>query len=395
MKENRQNNKRIAIFGAFETEVSPTVKSIALYLKDQNMWVEILVYSTTNIGRNIQLNGIPIIELKPQAWRNLLNAIRSMPQNIVGKIVRHIYARIDKAIFNPIATRIALNRLRKRLNNYELIIAGEWYGLNDLYALGYPLSRVIYLSLEAEDQMSCSSIEKHYINELLSKCAFLIIQSEERRNGLTKYLGRDFNFEYLPVSLIPVQNKPRSIKKEEKINLIYSGYIHEYSYLKEFIAASLSSINNLVIQGQATGCEKYLSEIISSTKSHHNISIINNYMDDSQHAAFLSQFDVGLALYKKMSDSSNWQGLLFSSGKIAAYLWSGLAVMTNIDHPLTKQAPFIYLPEFTPENISGALKKFDEQKDIYRSAALETARKYYNADLYLNKIKSRIDSILC
>lgn len=124
-------------------------------------------------------------------------------------------------------------------------------------------------------------------------------------------------------------------------------------------------------------------------------SVINNYMDDSQHAAFLSQFDVGLALYKKMSDSSNWQGLLFSSGKISSYLWSGLAVMTNIDHPLTKQAPFIYLPELTPENISGALEAYDKQREIYRSVALETARKYYNADLYLDKIKSRLDNIRC
>ncbi|MDP3014081.1 MAG: hypothetical protein Q8M92_07570, partial [Candidatus Subteraquimicrobiales bacterium] len=198
MKENRQNNKRIAIFGAFAIEVSPTVKSVARYLKDQNMRVEILVYNTTNIGRNIQLNGIPIIELKPQAWSNLLNAIRSMPRNIVAKVIRQIYVRIDKAIFNPIATRIALNRLKKRLNNYDLIIAGEWYGLNDLHALGYPLSKVIYLSLEAEDQMANSAVEKQYINDLLSKCAFLIIQSEERKNGLTKYLERDFDFEYLP-----------------------------------------------------------------------------------------------------------------------------------------------------------------------------------------------------
>jgi hypothetical protein len=88
--------------------------------------------------------------------------------------------------------------------------------------------------------------------------------------------------------------------------------------------------------------------------------------------------------------SSNWNNLIFSSGKIATYLWAGLAVLTNIDHPLTKSPPFLYIPEITSEAILNALHTYQTSIIDYQNAAFKCAKKYYNLDISMGNIYKTI-----
>jgi hypothetical protein len=78
------------------------------------------------------------------------------------------------------------------------------------------------------------------------------------------------------------------------------------------------------------------------------------------------------------------------SGKIAAYLWAGLAVITNIRYDLTCDAPFLYVENLSPESLRTALDRYRAAPDRYHRKAMEIAEQYYDIRKYLDRIWERI-----
>ena len=365
------------------------------YMDSSGIDVELVIYGLS-VVRSFELSDIPIIELMPRLRGGLRRGIWAIPpHHLPGRAIRRLYALLDEFVFEPALKPMALNRLKRRLPKYDWVIAAEWYGLNDLYKAGFPLSKTVYFSLEAEDQMSRSCADKDYVKALLSQCAFCIIQSKERRDGLTKYLGQDIDFEYLPVSMRPVKTRSRPPNGlNSTLKLVYSGYLADFACLDELVECyrrlELPFPIQLELHGHSAGYELYLGKIKAKSAGITGISITTDYQSDVEHLNYLSQFDTGLAFYQDSTGSSNWQGLLFSSGKIATYLWAGLAVMTNIQSPETVAPPFLYVRELTPEAIACQLEAFASRREEFQRSAIDFANRHYNLDLFMGKILGRI-----
>jgi hypothetical protein len=88
----------------------------------------------------------------------------------------------------------------------------------------------------------------------------------------------------------------------------------------------------------------------------------------------------------KVDEAKNFDNILFASGKIANYLWAGLAIVTNIDSPLTREAPFIFLSDFADDALSKKLSLLfdDEVRERYRQSAFRMARQYYDFDRHMS-----------
>ena len=100
----------------------------------------------------------------------------------------------------------------------------------------------------------------------------------------------------------------------------------------------------------------------------------------------LSRNHAGLALYRDMAGTDNFTNMIFSSGKISAYLWSGLAVLTNIPGPETLTPPFVCIQEISPAGLRHGLELIRDNLNAYRKAAYDRAVNDYNFDRYMEKI---------
>ena len=69
--------------------------------------------------------------------------------------------------------------------------------------------------------------------------------------------------------------------------------------------------------------------------------------------------DIGVALYSNVNNTINWQNLIFSSGKIANYLWAGLAIITNIESDITLKPPFLKISNLEPRELNQALQQYN------------------------------------
>lgn len=378
----------------YSPEVSPVVKGLLSYLALNKVDVNLIVNSL-GIDSNFKLQDVPIIELIPSEFHFRKPIMGESSNKVLRKIRKSANTLIDQSI-----DILNKRKLRAIITGYDLVIAIEWYALIELYEVGYPISKIIYFSLEAEDNFG--RCDKNLVIRLLSQCAFCIIQSKEREEGLKNFLGIDIEFEHLPVSMRPIDvsliKQEKDIGNNSDIRIIYSGYFAEWACITEFIdgytALSMKVPLSLAIHGHYLGTEQYLERIRSSQAKAKNLSISTDYLNDDAHIKYLSQFNIGLAFYKSISGTSNWENLLFSSGKIASYLWAGLAVMTNIKTPRTLVPPFLYLNDFSGFEIKNQLEKYLSQADKFHQSALEFAFEFYNLDKYMDTIIRRLQGAL-
>lgn len=349
-------------------EVSPTLKNICTYLFDQEgMEVDVYVDQLYR-ERHFKMSGVNIIEV--------------LSCGFLSRFVRGLSEHTRRKLYTWY--------VRKRLGGYERIIVSDFTALVLVDEMGADLSRVVYVSLESTDLISRYPLE--LARRLLGSCSLRIIQSRERAEDLTRYLGIPLPFEYLPVS-----SRPSNFKRNPDVGtlkIIYSGYIADWACIAEFVAAirdsSLLEKVSLTIQGHAIGTEGYLESLVKTISVLPNVKIDTGYYDDAQYMKMLSQHDVGLAFYKNLSGSSNFENMILSSGKISNYLWSGLAVMTNIDAKETHRLPFIYMEPSDADKLCSVLDSFRVNRDEYVAASFDLARAHYDFDAYMNSIHQKM-----
>lgn len=205
-------------------------------------------------------------------------------------------------------------------------------------------------------------------------------------------MGIPLPFEYLPVS-----SRSSNFKRNPddcKLKIIYSGYITDWACLTEFVTAirdsSLLEKVSLTIQGHAIGTEGYLESLEEIVSTLPNVKIDRGYYDDVQYMKMLSNHDIGLAFYKNLNGSTNFENMILSSGKISNYLWSGMAVLTNIDSKETHRLPFIYMDPSETDVLRSVLDSFLVNRDEYIAASFDLARAHYDFDVNMNSIYEKM-----
>ncbi len=212
-----------------------------------------------------------------------------------------------------------------------------------------------------------------------------LVPDTKRADNINTYLDANLTFAVLPVSqrpvVVPTIVKPPHVPP---LRLIYSGYFAEWSCLTELLPGVLQCPQpsmTLTLQGHSMGTAAYLEALVALCKGDDRVSFSNEFLADHEHLKFLQSFHVGIACYK-LDDIGNFENMLFSSGKIASCLWAGLSVLTNIDAPITREAPFVFLSDWSADCIRKALEPFTCQETLarYHDAAKALAKRYYNFD---------------
>lgn len=289
--------------------------------------------------------------------------------------------------------KLKFERILKRRckRDYDLYIAIDLISLDILNKVVRNKKKIITFILEG--QLYLKELRNHHIAEILKKTLMIVFADKDRERDFSKIIGHTFNnVRYLPVSLRPVLMKTN--RNSDNIRIIYSGYFAEWACIHELIEL-FNQINDdnflLTFQGHSMGTEKYLNS--SMKLSNNKINFLTDYIDDCKYINFLSDYDIGLAVYNDLESDGNFSNIIYSSGKIASYLWAGLAIITNIDNDLTKNPPFIYLKDLTVSSFNEKLNSYINSKEIYRDAAYKLANKIYNFDKNMSVIIDDIKSL--
>jgi hypothetical protein len=212
---------------------------------------------------------------------------------------------------------------------------------------------------------------------------------------LNDAVGRVLEYQYLPVSTVPHTPTRRCQFNGSPIKIVYSGYIARWSHLEDFLLAYREIEREmpvtLTVHGHSYGTNEYLREILALLADLTTARYEKRPMSERAHQAFLEDYDVGVGLYLPVDGNDNWKGLLRSSGKIAAYLWSGLAVLTNLIDDDTRDIPFLFASQPTPNAVCEALRVYQSNRDSYVSGALRYASEHYNIYTYLDSIHRHME----
>ncbi len=349
-------------------EVSPTLKNICSYLFDKE-GVEVDVYlDQLYRERHFKMPGANIIEV--------------LSCGFMSPFVRKLS--------EPTRRKLYKWYVRRRLRGYERIIVADFAALALVDEMGADLSRVVYVSLESADYIRRYPVELS--RRLLGCCSLRIIQSSERAEDLIKSLGLSLTFVYLPVS-----SRPTSLKRKhatDKPRIIYSGYLADWACLNEFATAFKESSAlmdvSLTFHGHAMGTEYYLDDLKTIISGLPNVDIDTGYYDNAQYIEMLSNHDIGIVFYKNIHGSTNFENLILSSGKIANYLWSGMAVITNIDSIETRRPPFIYMVPSDADKLRSVIETYSAKRGEYIDAAYYLAKRKYDFDAYMDIVYEKM-----
>ncbi len=377
----------------YPIERSPTVKGIIEYLVKRGFEPDVILESA-NHHLLAELPTSRVVQLLPRwvLWvraRVMSAAAVLQGAPVIGRgAFRRIRSFLDAVMWWP-----AAYRLRRIGQTYDLVYCIEAGSLFLIDAAKIPLGRCIYVSLELQQIISVYGCRK--AGELLAKCAVRLVQSPERALLLNKALGRVLEYQYLPVSTVPYAPTRRCQSNGGPIRLVYSGYIARWSHLKEFLLAYRDVEREmpvtLTVHGHSYGTGEYLREILALLADLPTARFEERPMSEREHQEFLEDFDVGVALYQPVAGNDNWKGLLKSSGKIAAYLWSGLAVLTNLADEDTRNVPFLFTDQLTHGAVRDALRAYQLSRDSCVSLALRYATEHYNIYTYLDALHRQID----
>lgn len=386
-------DKRIAMISKYAIEISPTLKSICSYLSEQTSRPVDVIIDDLHRNPSFTSPAMRLFQLKP-AW--LCGAHRPRKSRDIVSRARNRLSRYAARLKSALGDAIVRRRLKRFRDSYDVIFCIEAATLLSLDRAGFDLSNVVYVSLEGTDSVRRRTSLPRVL-ALLKRCAFCTIQSKERRKGLESDLGGELDFEYLPVCGRPVPVSERATRQpdaRQRPKIVHSGYFAKWSCLREFVAAyadsGLAADTPLYLQGHAMGTTSYLADIRRAADPLPLVWVDDSYYADEEHRDLLARYDIGVALYKNLSGSSNWENLIFSSGKIASYLWAGLAVITNLDAPLTASPPFLKVDEITPDEVRAAVERYAHDRELYAASAFAIAEEHYNFDRCMAKVMARI-----
>lgn len=340
----------------YAIEVSPSVKNLCTFLHDQGMEVTVFI-DTLHRNREFTLPGVRLICSTDGS---------------------------DGESF----TRF----IRREAAGYSVYMAVDFLSCMYLAWAGLPLDRTVFLSFEGVDFLK--NYPREHALSLLQSCWLRVVQSPERGETLSRYLDYPLDFQYLPVSLRPVPHTDlRPV--DDGINILYSGYIAHWASLDGLLDTCTSGMlrdvgGRLVIHGHTMGTDSYAAHIAARAATVDGITYLDDFFDDSRYDQFLSLFNVGIAWYDDPNGTGNFENLIFSSGKIASYLWHGMAIITNIDHEMTRRPPFFHMSTWEPAQFAASLARFAGNRALYRAEALNMARQLYNFDHHMQPIMARI-----
>lgn len=345
-------------------KVSPTLKNICSYLYDTEGTTVDVIVEDTRCDEPVEWPGARMIETGGKAG--------------FSYFLRPLLRRDKKTQYQRV--------LRERVGRYSRFFAVDFLALEMLNDAGQDLGKVIFLSLEGTDYMQ--HCDKRHASELLSRCALRVVQSRERADDINEYLSSSLSFEYLPVSC-RFQELNRTPERGS-LRLIYTGYFAEWACLTELLAAYRISttfdIAPLLLQGHSFGTEQYLARVRDEAAGIAATTIDTSYYSDAAHAELLTKYHVGLAFYRNVHATANFDNLILSSGKIATYLWSGLAVLTNIRSEYSEQPPFVFVDLADPGSLRKAVERIDRERHLFREASYRMANSLYNFDPYMAAI---------
>jgi hypothetical protein len=290
-----------------------------------------------------------------------------------------------RKIFNKIRLNIVTQIFKLRYTKYDQYIAIEGGSLHCLEISKIPPDKILFVFLENTKILDRFFAINKKLPDFISKIPHYIIASKEREIDIRKKINLSGQSHLIPVSLRPVKQSNLT-RDDEAVNVIYSGYFAEWAKVLEILKVfqRISNYNRLSLQGHHVGTDRYLQKVLDELSSNNNnkISIDTSYYETESHIQYLSGFSFGLALYGTYSSDDNWDNLIFSSNKIATYLWSGLPVVTNISHPITLKPPFIYIEDITESEMSDAIDFYLLNRKLLHESALKFAQQYYNFDLH-------------
>ncbi|MCK9410509.1 MAG: hypothetical protein M0R68_15380 [Bacteroidetes bacterium] len=371
-------------------EVSPTVKGIGEYFSSVGSRCFIITDELKR-EKNFSLPYAEIVTATPwylsEAWEEqIIGIVKKVPLN------RRRLIPFLRSYFQTSRRKQFVSFLSSNLPVKTLVCCFEFHSLSAAVESGVPLENIIYFSLELDQLMR--EYPKEYCANLLTRCRGSVVQDDTRAADLNRFLGTSIDFALLPVSRTPVLWKERKVS--EGISLIFSGYFARWSCVEESVSAfmQMHAIGDctLTLQGHAVGTEKYLEKVQSMAASDDRITLITDFFSDDDHLQMLRRHDIGIALYQADTDIFNWDNLLFSSGKIANYAWAGLAIITNIESPITKEPPFLFMKDITPQGLGQCIKSYLADRQRYHEAAKALAHKYYDLFAYMKVVEERFIS---
>lgn len=360
----------------YAVETSPTVKNLAQLLHASGHEVVIVI---DMFYRNVQFQPdyAEVVSLKDSLP---LNALRLMNRLPFGK------AALGKYFMR--------RELKRQLQGADHLFLVEAFSLGALMDVGVDVSRAAFMFLENTQMLSIVAQTQPRVQEEVLKCAVHIIQSKERGADVNRALNASLSFSYLPVSLRPLSALPSP--NGDTLKVVFSGYFAPWSQVLETIdlahALRTKLSLTLTMRGHIVGDSDYLDQVkqkMDALNVHDIATLDTSYLSDADHLPFLASHHVGVAFYGP-AESDNWENLIFSSGKIATYLWAGLPVLTDVDDALTYDWPFINIKQHSLETITAMLREVVAHPETYRAKARAMAEQYYNFDAHAHSMLLRM-----
>jgi hypothetical protein len=368
----RQDVKIALCLKNFPLENSPTAKGVASFLHEKGYDVDIVVDRPSALLPPVAACGVRTIRLFPLA----------VPLRI---------EKLFRGIFRPAADAVARRAWKRIMGGYGRVIAVEMDSLHFCASAGYPLSQAAYLSLD------CDSFVRRYppgyAADRIGKCRLRVIQNEAKQKDLEQLLGKSFSWRYMPVSCRPRKHVAKHpVRSMADVNCVFSGSFAPWSCLHDFFGAYAG---DQPVRFRLHGYSRdtsYLSQLRELLDGRNDVEFDTRFYGDDEHAGMLARHNIALCFYRNESGTLNGRHMLFSSGKIAVSLWAGCAVMTNIDSPLTREPPFLYVPQFDRSSIQAAFEAYAASAACYREAAYAFADTRYNLDRALEPIAAELVS---
>lgn len=370
--------KSVIVCIRYAVEISPTIKNLAQVLHEAGHEVVVVM--------DHFYRGVPF----QPSYARVIGLYESI-HPIIHRLF-HYFPRLRNAFKGS----LILSGLRREMKGHHHVFIVEGASLSALKDISVNYSHAAYLFMENTQMLHEAAKTDPEVYDRLKKCAVHVIQSKERGDNVNADLGTAFQFSYLPVSQRPVSPNTTP-STQDALQIIFSGYFAPWSMVLELVQMAAQwkegTALHLRLQGHLFGDSTYLNDVKTSIDEHHLQSVATidtGYVSDEDYLTMLSSHHVGVAFYGS-GENSNWENLIFSSGKIASYLWAGLPVITNLGDPLTVDFPFIDVVHHTPEEVVQRLKQILQQPSMHREKALEFARRYYNFDQHAQDLLFRMN----
>lgn len=360
----------------YAVETSPTVKNLAQLLRACGHDVVIVI---DMFYRNVQFQPdyAQVVSLKDSLPLNALRLINRIP---FGK--------------EAIAKYFMRRELKRQVQKADHLFLVEAFSLGAVMEVGTDVSRAAFMFLENTQMLSIVAQTQPRVNQEVLKCAVHIIQSKERGADVNRSLNAALNFSFLPVSLRPVA--ALAAPRGDTLKIVFSGYFAPWSQVLETLDLVHQLRTMLPLQlnmrGHIVGDSDYLDQVkqkMDALQLHDIATLDTTYLSDAEHLPFLASHHVGVAFYGP-AESDNWENLIFSSGKIATYLWAGLPVLTDVDDDLTADWPFINIKKHSITQVASMLREAVAQPEDYRAKARAMAQQYYNFDAHAHSMLQRM-----